>query len=110
MTPKRIYPFTAVKELNHLGGAYWALGSIVNQLYSSNHNACLWCVPSVQVTAKELSTTQGWVDIESAELAHIDMEIMFNNFIERCVSDGAKANDGKSVKSHAYPLFKAGHN
>ena len=29
--------------------------------------------------------------------------------VERRVSDGAKANDNKNVKSHAYPLFKAGH-
>ena len=59
--------------------------------------------------AKELSTTQEWVDIESAELPHFDMENMFNYFVERRVSDGAKANDSKNVKSHAYPLFKAGH-
>ena len=44
--------------------------------------------------AKELSTAQEWVDIESAELPHFDMENMFNYFVERCVlSDGAKAND-----------------
>ena len=45
-----------------------------------------------QVMAKELSTTQEWVHIESAELPHFDMENMFNYFVERRVSDGAKVN------------------
>ena len=66
-----------------------------------------------QVMAKEICTTQEWVAIESAGLPHFDMEnthtCMFNYFVERRVSDGAKANDNKNVKSHAYPLFKAGH-
>ena len=59
--------------------------------------------------ATQLCTTQEWVAIESAELPHFNMENMFNYFVERRVSDGAKANDNKNVKSHAYPLFKAGH-
>ena len=58
---------------------------------------------------KELYTTQEWVAIESTELPHFDMEnVMFNCFIERHVSDGAKANDYKkfNVKlSHMHILY-----
>jgi hypothetical protein len=42
-----------------------------------------------QVMAKELCTTQEWVDIESAKLPHFSMENLFNYFVERHVSDGA---------------------
>ena len=59
--------------------------------------------------AKDPSTTQEWADLESAELPRFDMENMSNYFVEWRVSDGAKANDSKNVKSHAYPLFRAGH-
>jgi hypothetical protein len=47
--------------------------------------------------AKELCTTQEWVDTESAKLPHFNTENMLNYLVERCVSDGAKANDNKKM-------------
>jgi hypothetical protein len=63
----------------------------------------------LRVLAVARAQAQEWVDIESADLPHFDTENVLDYFVERCVSDGAKANDNTNGKWHAYPLFKAGH-